>query len=361
MRTEQLTFTRFIAAILVVFFHYGEQTFFYKNSYLQSLFFNGYYFVSYFFILSGFVMIIAYNSFRHINPKDFYINRIARIYPLYIVALLLTVLYNLIFKIGFVTVPFILNLFMIQAWIPSQALSINFVAWSLSVEIFFYLIFPFLFNFVYKKYSLKTITIVVILFWLISQIFFHLENSKYPKLNLNFLLFNPILHLNEFLIGNLAGLFFFRITNSINIPYKSILIIVCLMLFCLMLKHPHYLNYRDGLLAIIFIPLILLLSLEKGIFNKILKTKVFIFLGCISYGIYILQHPVYIYSIKVFKYLGIEHNFYRYLFVLLIISSISYLIIEKPLRRFIKKEYTKKTGSTGNFVGKYKAYGLICY
>lgn len=62
MRIDQLSFTRFIGAIFVLAFHYGNNVFP----------FNGYIFsiivkqapsvVGYFFVLSGFVMIIAYNK-----------------------------------------------------------------------------------------------------------------------------------------------------------------------------------------------------------------------------------------------------------------------------------------------------------
>ena len=66
------------------------------------------------------------------------------------------------------------NLFLIQAWIPEKALTFNPPGWSLSVEFIFYLIFPLLYNKVYRKVKNRTVFIYVILFWFISQLVFNL-------------------------------------------------------------------------------------------------------------------------------------------------------------------------------------------
>ena len=85
MTTSQLTFTRFIAAFLLFVYHFREI----KSGEHLNL---G---VSYFYVLSGFVMILAYGKKEHISPKEYYINRLARIYPLHIMTLLLAIVANL--------------------------------------------------------------------------------------------------------------------------------------------------------------------------------------------------------------------------------------------------------------------------
>jgi hypothetical protein len=67
MRIEQLTFTRFIAAVAVVIFHFGREVFPFQHPILQPLVLSANIGVSYFFILSGFVMIIAYNKQPNID------------------------------------------------------------------------------------------------------------------------------------------------------------------------------------------------------------------------------------------------------------------------------------------------------
>ena len=71
-------------------------------------------------------------------------------------------------------------------------------------------------------------------------------------------------------------------------------------------------------------------------FKNILWQKPLEFLGEISYSIYILQVPVYTFGISVLKRLGITNSisvFFILMVVLIIVSMLSYLWIEKPFRR----------------------------
>ena len=59
MRIEQLTFTRFLAATSIVIFHYGVKCYPFNNNEIAFIFKSADVGVSYFFILSGFVMLLA--------------------------------------------------------------------------------------------------------------------------------------------------------------------------------------------------------------------------------------------------------------------------------------------------------------
>lgn len=89
MRIDQLTFTRFIAAILMAIFHFEKESPLFNNSYLDFIIRKANIGVSYFFVLSGFVMIIAYSNQKKIYWKTYLKNRFARIYPIYFSSLLL--------------------------------------------------------------------------------------------------------------------------------------------------------------------------------------------------------------------------------------------------------------------------------
>lgn len=89
MRIEQLTFTRFIAAIAIVIFHFGKESYLFNSDYVSFIFRQAHLGVSYFFILSGFVMIIAYGNKKNINFIEYIKNRLARIYPVYLLAIVL--------------------------------------------------------------------------------------------------------------------------------------------------------------------------------------------------------------------------------------------------------------------------------
>ncbi|GAA4236005.1 acyltransferase [Postechiella marina] len=346
MRIEQLTFTRFIAALLIVVFHFASGRFGFASEYTQFLFKQANVGVSYFFILSGFVMIIAYHKKSKINFKEYMVNRFARIYPVYLIATLLLLLLLVISnQIDYLN--FFLNLTMIQAWIPDKALVFNIAAWSLSVELFFYLIFPLLFNKFYSKFNFKKLSIIIILFWLISQCVFHFfiaqKEFTYLLYSSKDIMYHPLFHLNGFVIGNLAGLYFVK--RSERTKNYDFYIIGLVLLVLLALKFPIGLNFHNGLLAVFFIPIIVLLSLNTGYLTKLFNYKVFIFLGEISYGLYILQFIVwqYISDYRLEKYFGLNKAedflfcFFLRLFILIAISVISYIYIEKPARKKIKK------------------------
>jgi len=145
---DQITFTRFVAALTVVFFHYGQQVFPASVPFLHDNIIAGPIAVGYFYVLSGFIMAIAYyrpesdfSDIEPINRRKYWIARVARIYPVYILALLIIVAakYKTV-----IDQPELLplHLTMLQAWIPGYPITLNTPGWSLSVEAFFYLCFP---------------------------------------------------------------------------------------------------------------------------------------------------------------------------------------------------------------------------
>ncbi|WP_178988987.1 acyltransferase family protein [Winogradskyella schleiferi] len=344
MRIEQLTFTRFIAAIAIVVFHFGRESQLFSNDYVDFIFNNANVGVSYFFVLSGFVMIIAYCE-KNLSFFDYLKNRFARIYPVYILAIILWLVGKTLHDIN--KVDLFLNVTMLQSWFSERAQTINYPGWSLSVELFFYVSFPFLLNYIYNKKSLKAITIVILGFWLISQLLYHAiiyNRFSVPIYTVNDIFYHPIMHFNEFLIGNLTGLYFLK-KNVVQYNKNYLPHLVLLFLFLLvLLKFKIGLNFHNGLLAIVFVPIIYLLSCSKDMISKIISKKPFVFLGEISYSIYILQVPIWLFltDYRLKKYFGLNEDleitlaFMVRLFILIVFSSFCYLYIEKPLRKKIK-------------------------
>jgi peptidoglycan/LPS O-acetylase OafA/YrhL len=343
MRLEQITFTRFLAAIAIVVYHYGRDIFPFNNGAIAFIFERANVGVSYFFILSGFVMIIAYGDKSEINTFEYLKSRFARIYPVYLLALLAMVIYYIGIEEPIDYKGLLLNLFTLQAWVPGKAMSVNSPGWSLAVEFFFYISFPFLFNSIYKKTEFKNLVFPVIAFWAFSQFIFNLAVTSdfyqgFPSMSYDLLYFFPLMHLNEFLIGNLAGLFFIKIIKGKNRNYDWIILIISLAIL-FTLKNPLCFNLHNGLLAVLFVPFIIFVSLNNGLLAAISNLKLFTFLGEISYGIYILQVPVFILAGILFTRLHIDDKlvkFYLSVVILLFTSGISYVFIEAPLRKRIK-------------------------
>jgi len=159
-KLDSLTGLRFYLAMFVVFFHGIPQSHLgVGEAYLPaksiSFFlhsFNGGYAVSSFFILSGFVMWYSYSN-REWTFTGFMGNRVARLFPIYLLGIAIVLLRwnNLLsqFEVG---VPealrrLALSLTMLQAWGTNWPASqmFNGPGWTLSVEMFFYVTFPLLF------------------------------------------------------------------------------------------------------------------------------------------------------------------------------------------------------------------------
>tara|TARA_Y100000991_G_scaffold211198_1_gene193404 strand:+ start:776 stop:1840 length:1065 start_codon:yes stop_codon:yes gene_type:complete len=348
MRIEQLTFTRFVAAISIVIFHYGKDV--PPFNYLSFLFQQANIGVSYFFILSGFVMIIAYHNKEKVHFLSYMQKRFARIYPVTLLAAILLLFFKILElfiypdKSDLSITDFLLGISLQQAWFPAKALSFNTPAWSITVEWFFYLCFPFIFNRFYKRPNMWFISTITLVIWLISQYIlnYFLSSSFYmgfPSASHSLIHYFPLLHLNEFLIGNVAGLFFIKYLRKIK-KSNDLLIIALLIIIVIILKYNLALSFHNGLLMVVFVPIILLISCNNGLINKFFNLKYLVNLGDISFGIYILQKPIFMLFKGIFTKLNWHHpelEFYISVVFLLIASLISYRYIESPMRIKISK------------------------
>ncbi len=340
MKLPQLTFTRFIAAIAIVIYHFRLTTFPFNIDSIEVYIKCFTAFVSYFFLLSGFILFVSGSN--KLGYKKFYINRFARIYPLYLFALLCTLIFIYSARTPTDTVNFnkvFLSVFVIQAWFEKYALVYNFPAWSLSVEAFFYLIFP-LVIYIFRNVSLKAEIIIIGIIWVVMQIIFIVMLSRGNY----YVIYHPIFHTSTFLVGITAGKFFIAnqplLKKSLK-KLKFILTILMLILLALIIFTNIFSQnyYSNGLLAPVFISFIYIVALSKNKLFAFFKNKVAEYLGEISYGIYILQIPV---SIAVFGFIdrtfkfSATVSFYFYVAVLIITCALAHEIIEKPFRKYIK-------------------------
>ncbi len=143
---KALTGLRCFAAINIVFFHFSDPRWF---GFLAPVVNAGYISVSYFILLSGFVL--AYNYAERarngeLDRKRFWEARFTRIYPIYFLSLLLSL--NLLrseyqththamFWTGMVLTPLLL-----QGFVPAVSTFLNTPAWTMSAEAAYYVIFP---------------------------------------------------------------------------------------------------------------------------------------------------------------------------------------------------------------------------
>lgn len=165
----------------------------------------GYSGVAFFFVLSGFLL--AWADRRGSSSPQFYLRRFARIYPAHL--LMLVVVLCLPDGDGARgPLPTLLHLLLIQAWVPDFAYtySLNGVAWSLSCELAFYLLFPLLIL-VTRGRSIGTLAFISFGLFAGASIFVLLTSAKGAAPDLQAVAYtNPLVRLPEFVLGVCAAL-----------------------------------------------------------------------------------------------------------------------------------------------------------
>ncbi|RYE13365.1 MAG: acyltransferase [Rickettsiales bacterium] len=360
-KTSPLYLTRFIAAYCVLIVHYCPQT--WRNSLPLLRHFGEP--VHYFFFISGFVMIISstryFNfdtKFINFNKRDFWIRRIARIYPMYLFALFAFVLYNYTVKEIDPSIPrrIIPEITGVNRWFYSG--SINYPAWTVSCEFFFYFLFPFSLPLLVKS-SLKRLTLIVLSLFTINILFeFYFEKNLQTILAIKpthvfetlvmSVYLHPIFRYTIFLFGCLAGRIYLIPSKMLFFEKNNILI----SLFCLLIIAIFYYNVTEdapfdtGFLAIVYFFLVLAICSFNGIILKVFSWKPFIFLGEISYGIYIMQAPVEHYFESLFtdsKPFTTSTQFLSYTVFLILICWVLYYTFEIPSKQFIINRFIKQS------------------
>ena len=148
-KLHSLTGLRFIAAFLVVLCHVGINLL--PNVARDQIFVLHVFYgfgsvgVSFFFILSGFVL--TWVARETDTVPQFWRRRFFKIYPNHLVTLLAAVLLAVTAAQALSTRDTLATMFLVHAWIPDQSLLFNLwsntPSWSLSCELLFYLAFPF--------------------------------------------------------------------------------------------------------------------------------------------------------------------------------------------------------------------------
>lgn len=268
--------------------------------------------------------------------------RLARIAPLYLFAILLGIIP---FLLTFVHThqltslfwkSLIANVMFLQAYFPQYIFVINTPGWSLCAEMLFYLLFPFLLT-IQKRNSKFFIGITIVIF-VISQIVHLLLYSINDEKISPILFYNPIFHLNQFLVGIVAGYWFVMHPNkNSRVPAIFWLAVAVVLVYIVSNnKSLSFVSFHNGLLGPIFAILIVSIACKN---IKFLKNKGLVYLGEISYGVYILQKPLHYIIYEQLNKKMLHWNdtglFYSYLLFLILFSAFSFEIIEKPLRKKI--------------------------
>ncbi len=332
-RILELDALRGMAAMAVVLFHF---TFGYDNSLGQlsadKFYFRyGYLGVHLFFLISGFVIFMTLEKTK--KSLDFLVSRFSRLYPAYWAAIIITIIITSILSVPFQQGIYnfsqvLINFSMLQYFFKIK--DVDGAYWTLAVELTFYFLMWGIF--VFKKLPyIKLICLV----WLFLSVIF----ARYNIIFENYIRVILILNYAPLFIG---GISFYLILKSKNEYFYHAIAIISL--FC-----NYYINYKLDVNFITYPIITMFYGLfYLFIYDKLsfLTNKAFLYLGTISYTLYLIHENIgnaIIYWLK--KVLDIQIFYVPVTIGIVIgIASIITFTIEKPALKAIRNYYRNNYG-----------------
>lgn len=343
---------RAIAVISVILFHADFEIF-------NINFKGGYLGVDIFFVISGYLitkLIISEQKNQKFRFGNFYLRRARRILPALFLVSIISYPFALFF---FLPLPFLeyigslisgiffsSNFFFYFSEIDYYALPNTYKPllhyWSLSVEEQFYFVYPISLYLIYKYFKNKLDLLFILIGFL--SFFFSIYLNYYDK-SLSFYLFPT--RIWEFLFGALAAKFHLKNIEVKNQKIKLfaqiigfLFILISIFLFqetttednnlvnTFLFSHPGL----KTLLPVIGTFLVILFVKERNALNLILSFKPLVFVGLLSYSLYLWHYPIF----SFIKLSSIDINsIHEYLILILFIffvSIVSYYFVEQPFR-----------------------------
>ena len=348
-----LTGIRTLLAFNIVLFHFTPP----YLGILRPMVENGFIFVNVFFLISGYVLTYNYaDRAGTLSKRDFWRARFARLYPVYLLVLLLSfwmipVEWNARphgqFWEGLILSPLLL-----QGLSPSVATFWNTVAWTLSCEVSFYALFPWLIK---LRWPRKTELLILMMagLWVLNMLpatLYLMTNpdhlaepvTRYTSTEiLRFMKFTPLPYAATFLTGmTLARLqVVSRISARAREAVAAIALVGLALFFAYGAPHVTYLLMHGGLLLPLFTALVFGLSGPNRI-ASVFAWKPLLLIGESSYCLYLLHFNVYImiHNMRLPEMLHVSSLDPWFSYAVLIVLSLAvYRYVENPARRWILK------------------------
>ncbi|MDX8353762.1 acyltransferase [Cognatiyoonia sp. IB215182] len=288
MEIRSHTSLRGIAALLVVVHHYrfllsAE----FPPDYFTLFFDNARYLVDFFFMLSGFIIAHVYSTntgnMGRSEMGRFYLNRLARLYPLHVLTLFWTLLLASYFNGGVdkFLVPLLHNLFLVQAWGLESQYVLNFPSWSISGEFAAYLVFPLLAFIVHRgqlaAFALAAVSLGVIITY---DVLVQTEAITWERIALL-----------RALPGFALGVILYSLRHTVTSVEGSAISIFQVVAVACLVGLMHFATHLS-LFIPVFGAIILLTWQDRGMLSALLAHPWLQWLGVLSYTIYMMHIPV---------------------------------------------------------------------
>jgi len=352
-----LTGLRFVAAMLVVCCHYASGLS--LPAPVHAIASAGGLGVNLFFILSGFILAYTYldnGGSRRATLRAFWVARVARIYPVYLLGLALALPAYIHSHNPHATpgVTVLAGLTLTQAWLPWSSIAWDSPAWSLSAEAFFYLVFPVV-AIQIARLRVRMLCVVAGLLWLAAllppAIYVIVQPDgaiTHPHSGVVFWLLslrmNPMLRLPEFALGIALGrLYTLHRLSGRPAPRARWATLAAIVALASMAWAPVSVSLwaTNGLLDPVFAALIYTLAWRRGP----LATCPLQRLGEASYALYLLHVPLYWWMAGLLRVTNADHSvlfFLTYAGLVIAFSLLAFRLVEEPGRTAIRRHLSMR-------------------
>lgn len=328
--------------------------------------------VDLFFVLSGYLIssliIKEYKKTGSVNLYNFYIRRARRLLPavyfMITVGLVVMVLFNEVLLrkshldaiFGYIYSSNWWYMFHKLDYFDSFGAQSPFKhLWSLAIEEQFYMIFPLLFLLVNRKkkskdgtYKLNKNFLYVVLGLIIVSLIAHI--LLFDINNISRIYFGTDTRAFSLLVGVVGAILYpmerlhAKVTLQQNMIYSVVSLLSISTLITVMIYTSEYNTwlYRGGFLLVAVLGLIVIISSGKQhtLMSRLLSFKPVVFIGKISYSLYLWHFPVLVLTTPVSE-IGNPNIYFVILRVILtfVVAIVSYVFVETPIRKLGFKKY----------------------
>lgn len=302
-RMDALTGMRALAALNIVFFHFSDPK---RFGVLAPVVDTGYITVSFFLLLTGFVLAYNYRERAdrgEMRARTFWLARFSRIYPVFLFSLVVS---GLVLRQewlnrshGEFALGVGLTLLLAQGWSPALCTFWNTPAWTLTTDVLFYLLFPWLIRLrrpATRSRALWTMAgwwavsfILPALYW-----WFNPDGDPHPNRYsegwwLRAIKFGPVQHVPSFLFGMALATFNdylperSQMRTALGVGAFAVLYVI--MCFG---SHMPYVFMHDGMLMPLYGMVVLGLA-GRNVLSRIFSVQPLRIIGEASYCLYILH------------------------------------------------------------------------